>query len=206
MAKSDSSKKWLARQAKDVYVQMAKQSGYRSRAAFKLKEIQDKYTIITTGMRCLELGAAPGSWTELINHWVQDSGQVYAVDLLEMAPVDGVIFLQADIESDQFWHWCQAHQGEGFDVVLSDMAPNTTGHQMTDQLRSARLVEMVIEVASESLKDGGKILVKVFHGSEFNDILKQLRLAFKKVKVIKPDASRQASGEVYLLGIDKKPR
>lgn len=205
MAKSESSKKWLARQQKDLYVQKAKQCGYRSRAAFKLKEIQEKHQIIRRGMRCLELGSAPGSWSELLADWVGSSGKVFAVDLLEMAAIANVEFIQADIEDDVFWQWCEKHQEAGYDIVLSDMAPNTTGHQMTDQLRSARLVELVIEVAKTTLKVGGKILVKVFHGSEFNDILKQLRLTFKKVKVIKPDASRQASGEVYVLGLDKKP-
>jgi len=204
MSRSESSRRWLARQKKDAYVQKAKASGYRSRAAFKLIEIQEKHQLIKPGMRCLELGSAPGSWTELLATWVHSSGKIFAVDVLDMAPIPGVVFQQADIESEAFWQWCQQHSVQGFDVVLSDMAPNMTGHQATDQLRSARLVEQVVDIAGHFLIEGGSILIKVFHGSEFNHLLKELRLAFKKVKVIKPDASRQASGEVYLLGLDKR--
>lgn len=202
---SQSSRKWLERQKKDVYVQKAKDAGYRSRAAFKLIEIQEKYKIIGSGMRVLELGSAPGSWTELLAQWVNFKGAVFAVDLLDMAPIDDVRFYQCDIETEEFLDWCNQHKSDGFDVIVSDMAPNMSGHQMTDQLRSGRLVELVIETAESYLKIGGSVLVKVFHGSEFNQILKELRLTYKQVKVIKPEASRRASGEVYLLATGKKP-
>ena len=203
-SQSQSSRKWLERQKKDVYVQKAKQAGYRSRAAFKLIEIQEKHRVINPGMRVLELGSAPGSWTELMVQWVKSKGAVFAVDLLDMAPINGVEFCQCDIETEEFLNWCNQHKADGFDMIVSDMAPNMSGHQMTDQLRSARLVEWVLETADSNLKAGGSVLVKVFHGSEFNQILKELRLAFKQVKVIKPEASRRASGEVYLLAVGKK--
>ena len=204
MSTSSSSRKWLARQKKDPYVKKAKAEGYRSRAAFKLIEIQEKYQIIKPGMRLLELGCAPGSWTELLAQWVGQQGRVHAIDLLDMPPIDNVDYRQGDIESDETWGWCENIAAGGLDMILSDMAPNMCGHQRTDQLRSERLVDMAYEISRNFLSEGGGFLVKTFHGSGFNTILKELRLSFKQVKVIKPDASRQASGEIYLLAIGKK--
>lgn len=198
-----SSRRWLERQKKDRYVQKAKLDGYRSRAAYKLIEIQKKHAICHPGMSILELGSAPGSWTQLLAKWQEKKGQIYAVDLLEMSPIEGVEFIQEDIESDKFLQWCESVSGRGFNMILSDMAPNMCGHQRTDQLRSERLIETVYDISKKYLKKGGHFLVKAFHGEGFNILLKELRLTFKQVKVIKPDASRQASGEVYILGIQK---
>ena len=206
MALSRSSKKWLNRQNKDPYVRDAKAQGYRSRAAFKLIEIQKKHQIVRPSMRILELGAAPGSWTELLADWVGRNGRVFAIDLLEMAPIDGVDSRQDDIESDASFKWYEQIAADGIDIVLSDMAPNMCGHQRTDQLRSSHLVEMAFEISQDYLSDGGCFLTKAFNGVGFNEMLKALRSTFKHVKVIKPDASRRESGEIYLLGIDKKPR
>ena len=206
MSSTSSSKHWLERQKKDPYVRQAKALGMRSRAAFKLLEIQKKHQMITSGMRVLELGSAPGSWTELMAEWVGKSGKVYAIDLLDMAPIPRVEFRQDDIESDASFTWYQAIAAEGLNFIVSDMAPNMCGHQRTDQLRSAHLVEMVTEIARKYLNESGGLLIKAFHGSGFNEILKELRLAFKQVKVLKPDASRKASGEVYLLATYKKPQ
>lgn len=204
MSTSSSSRKWLARQKKDPYVKKAKAEGYRSRAAFKLIEIQDKYQIIKPGMRLLELGCAPGSWTELLAEWVGQKGLVHAIDLLDMPPIDNVDYRQGDIESDETWRWCEKVAAGGLDMILSDMAPNMCGHQRTDQLRSERLVDMAYEISRNFLGQGGGFLVKTFHSAGFNTILKELRLSFKQVKVIKPDASRKASGEIYLLAMGKK--
>jgi len=204
MSTSKSSRDWLARQKKDPYVIKARQEGYRSRAAYKLIEIQERFHLVQKGMRVLELGAAPGSWTQLLAQWVGAPGEVFAVDILEMAEIPGVAFCQLDIESDAFTAWCAEIAEPGLDLVISDMAPNMSGNQVTDQLCSARLVELVIETASLYLKTGGNFLAKAFHGSEFNHLMKELRLCFKQVKVIKPDASRKASGEVYLLALSKK--
>lgn len=206
MTLSRSSKKWLNRQNKDPYVRDAKALGYRSRAAFKLIEIQEKYQIVKSEMHILELGAAPGSWTELLAEWVGKNGQVFAVDLLEMAPIDGVTIRQDDIESEASFSWYDEISHNGIDLVVSDMAPNMCGHQRTDQLRSSRLVELAFEISQNYLSEGGYFLAKSFNGVGFNEMLKALRSTFKRVKVIKPDASRRESGEIYLLGIDKKPQ
>lgn len=203
MSTTNSSRRWLERQKKDPYVLQARREGYRSRAAYKLLQIQEKYTLLQPGMRVLELGSAPGSWTQLIREWVGQQGKVFAVDLLEMAPIDGVDFMQEDIESDVFLRWCDAQGSKGFDMIVSDMAPNMCGHQSTDRLRCERLVDVVYEICENYLAQEGCFLVKAFHGGGFNDLLKELRLTFKQVKVVKPEASRKASGEVYLLGIHK---
>lgn len=203
MSATNSSRRWLERQKKDPYVQQAKLEGYRSRAAYKLLQIQEKNGIFQPDMKVLELGSAPGSWTQLIAKWVGKNGKVYAVDLLEMSPIEGVEFIQEDIETEVFWQWCEGISDRGFDMIVSDMAPNMCGHQRTDQLRSERLVETVYEITKNYLAQGGHFLVKAFHGGGFNVLLKELRLTFKQVKVIKPDASRRASGEVYVLGIQK---
>ena len=205
MSLSKSSRKWLDRQKKDPFVQQAKKAGYRSRAAFKLIEIQDKYQIIRPGMRILELGCAPGSWTELIAEWVGAEGQVYAIDLLETAPIGNVEIRQGDMGSEESDRWYHMIAADGLDLVLSDIAPNMCGHRRTDQLRSAHLVEVAVDICKNYLQDHGSLLVKAFHGSGFNDILKTLRSTYKHVKVIKPDASRQESGEIYLLCLDKTP-
>ena len=203
MNATNSSRRWLERQKKDPYVQQAKLEGYRSRAAYKLLQIQEKYRIFQPGVKVLELGSAPGSWTQLIAKWVGRNGKVYAVDLLEMSPIEGVEFIQEDIETEVFWQWCESISDRGFDMIVSDMAPNMCGHQRTDQLRSERLVETVYEITKNYLAQGGHFLVKAFHGGGFNVLLKELRLTFKQVRVIKPGASRQSSGEVYVLGIQK---
>lgn len=204
MSTSKSSKDWLARQKKDPYVIKARQEGYRSRAAYKLIEIQERFHLVKKNMCVLELGAAPGSWTQLLADWVAPSGRVFAVDILSMDTIPGVEFCQLDIESEAFISWCESVIAPSLDLVLSDMAPNMSGNQVTDQLCSARLVELVIDTARRHLKKGGSFLAKAFHGSEFNQLIKELRLSFKQVKVIKPDASRRASGEVYLLALDRK--
>ncbi len=205
MSLSKSSKKWLDRQKKDPFVRQAKEAGYRSRAAFKLIEIQEKYQIIQPGMRVLELGCAPGSWTELIAEWTGAEGQVYAIDLLETAPIGNVEIRQGNMESKESDQWYHSIAADGLDLVLSDIAPNMCGHQRTDQLRSAHLVEVAIDISRNYLQDHGSLLVKAFHGSGFNDILKTLRSTYKHVKVVKPDASRRESGEIYMLCLDKMP-
>ncbi len=201
-----SSKKWLQRQRKDIFVKQAKKEGIRSRAVFKLREIQEKYKLITPAMKILELGAAPGSWTEEIKKYVSDKGHIYAVDRLAMDPIDSVTIHQCDIESEEFNIWLEKTVAmQGLDIVLSDMAPNMCGHQQTDQLRATRLCELALDVSCKCLKNNGCLVMKAFQGIGFNELLKQLRAVFQKVNAFKPKASERSATEIYLIaqGFDR---
>ncbi|MEC8977421.1 MAG: RlmE family RNA methyltransferase [Pseudomonadota bacterium] len=197
---SDSSKKWLARQKKDPYVKLSHKEGVRSRAVYKLREIQDKHRVISKGMRIMELGAAPGSWTMEIASWVGKSGEIFAVDRLPMAEIKDVKIVCVDIETEEFKKWLEKTIApDGVDVVVSDMAPDMCGHKQTDQLRSTGLCESVSDIAQASLRNGGSLLMKAFHGIGFDELVKQLRKKFKVVKLVKPDASRRSATEMYIL-------
>ncbi len=195
-----SSKKWLQRQRKDAYVKQAKKEGIRSRAVYKLREIQEKYTLIKPSMQILELGAAPGSWTEEIAKYTNNNGRIYAVDRLAMQPIPGASIEQFDIESEEFEQWLEKTVAKhGLDIVLSDMAPNMCGHQQTDQLRATGLCELVVNIASKCLKQDGSLVMKTFQGVGFNGLLQQLRSMFVKVNAFKPKASQRSATEVYLI-------
>jgi 23S rRNA (uridine2552-2'-O)-methyltransferase len=197
-----SSKLWLERQLNDPYVAQAKREGYRSRAAFKLVEIDDKYRLLKPGMTVVDLGAAPGGWSQVAAKRVGSAsgkGRVIAIDLLEMPEIPGVQFAQLDFHADDAPEKLTAMLGGRADIVLSDMAANTTGHRKTDQLRIVGLVEIAAAFASEVLNPGGAFLAKVFQSGADADLLAQLKRDFATVRHVKPAASRQDSSERYVL-------
>ncbi|MDD1536230.1 MULTISPECIES: RlmE family RNA methyltransferase [unclassified Bradyrhizobium] len=197
-----SSKLWLERQLNDPYVAKAKAAGYRSRAAFKLLEIDDKYRLLKPGMAVVDLGAAPGGWSQIAAKRVgstEGKGKVVAIDLLEMPEIPGVDFAQLDFMDNDAPEKLTAMLGGGADVVMSDMAANTTGHRKTDQLRIVGLVETAAAFACDVLKPGGAFLAKTFQSGADADLLAQLKRDFASVRHVKPAASRQDSSERYVL-------
>jgi 23S rRNA (uridine2552-2'-O)-methyltransferase len=197
-----SSKLWLERQLNDPYVAKAKAAGYRSRAAFKLLEIDDKYRLLKPGMAVVDLGAAPGGWSQIAAKRVgsvDGKGKVVAIDLLDMPEIPGVAFAQLDFMADDAPDRLTAMLGGGADVVMSDMAANTTGHRKTDQLRIVGLVETAAAFACDVLKPGGTFLAKTFQSGADAELLAQLKRDFATVRHVKPAASRQDSSERYVL-------
>ncbi|WP_024509841.1 RlmE family RNA methyltransferase [Bradyrhizobium sp. ARR65] len=196
-----SSKLWLERQLNDPYVAQAKREGFRSRAAYKLIEIDDKFHVLKPGMTVVDLGAAPGGWSQVAAKRVgaPAKGKVIAIDLLEMGEIPGVDFAQLDFLDESAPEKLLAMLGGRADVVMSDMAANTTGHRKTDQLRIVGLVEAAALFASEVLKPGGAFLAKVFQSGADAELLAQLKRDFSSVKHVKPAASRQDSSERYVL-------
>jgi len=185
----------------DVYVKRSQQDGYRSRASYKLIEINDKDKLLKPGMKVLDLGAAPGGWSQIAGRLIGDRGTVVASDILEMAPLPGVTFVQGDFtEDDVYQEILKAIGDEHADLVISDMAPNMSGNSAIDQPQSMYLVELALDMASQVLRPGGNYLVKVFQGEGFDEYLKTMRGMFTSVVTRKPDASRTRSREVYLLG------
>ena len=200
MKRSKSSRQWLERHFSDDYVKRAQREGYRSRAVFKLMEIQDKDHLIRSGMRVVDLGAAPGGWSQLAKRLVGEKGQVFALDILPMDPIPGVHFIQGDFrEPAPLEALRQNLAGERVDLVISDMAPNVTGIASVDQPRAMYLCELALDFAREVLRPGGGLLVKVFQGEGFDQYLQELRSAFGKVVSRKPKASRSKSREIYLV-------
>ena len=200
-SRSSSSRRWLERQLNDPYVARAKREGYRSRAAFKLAEIDDKTRFLKKGARVVDLGAAPGGWSQVAAKRIAapSQGRVVAIDILPMEPVDGVHFVQLDFLNDMAPETLKAMLGGEADVVLSDMAANATGHARTDHLKIMALVETAVEFAREVLKPGGAFLAKVLQGGTEASLLAVLKRDFRQVKHIKPAASRADSAELYLL-------
>lgn len=197
-----SSKLWLERQLNDPYVAKAKAAGYRSRAAFKLLEIDDKFRLLKSGMAVVDLGAAPGGWSQIAAKRVgsvEGKGKVVAIDLLEMPEIPGVDFAQLDFMDNDAPSRLTAMLGGGADIVMSDMAANTTGHRKTDQLRIVGLVETAAAFACDVLKPGGAFLAKTFQSGADADLLAQLKRDFATVRHVKPAASRQDSSERYVL-------
>jgi len=200
MKKSHSSKQWLRRHVNDPYVQRSKREGYRSRSAYKLTEIDERDRILKAGLTVVDLGAAPGGWSQVAAKRVGAAGKVIAIDLLEMEPVPGVEFVRGDFTTRKgLEEVARRLEGRGADVVLSDMAPNMSGIAMSDQARSMELAEAARDFALLHLKRHGMLLVKIFQGAGYDDYLKSLRGAFEKVVVRKPAASRDESAEQYLL-------
>jgi 23S rRNA (uridine2552-2'-O)-methyltransferase len=194
-----SSQQWLERQLNDPYVAKAKREGYRSRAAFKLAEIDEKYKLLKPGQAVLDLGAAPGGWSQVAVTKVGDKGQVIAIDLLEIDPIPGVTFAQMDFLAEDAPDRLKAMTGGPVDLVLSDMAANTTGHKKTDHLRIIHLVELAADFARQVLKPGGAFLAKVFQGGTEGELLAQLKRDYQTVRHVKPQASRADSAELYVL-------
>ena len=200
MVSSKSSKKWLEERARDKYVKKSKQAGFRSRASFKLLEIQEKDRFIQPGMIVVDLGSAPGGWSQAAKILVGDKGSVLATDILPMAPISGVKFIQGDFTEDAvFEDLIERVGGESVDLVISDMAPNITGIRAIDQPGSMHLAELALDFARSILREGAYFLVKVFEGEGIGEFKQVLASEFEKVKVRKPKASRSRSREVYFL-------
>ena len=205
MGKSKSSRRWLAEHFDDQYVKMAQQQGLRARAAFKLMELDEKYQLLRKGMRVVDLGSAPGSWTQVVQRVLGDSGQIIALDILPMDPLENVTFIQGDFTEDEPLQALEELlNGVQLDLVLSDMAPNMSGVGAVDQPRAMYLAELALDFAEQWLAPGGSFVVKVFHGEGFDNYVKETRSIFEKVQVRKPSASRPRSREVYVLGHRRK--
>ncbi len=201
MARSKTSKAWLQEHVNDHYVHMAQKDGLRSRAAYKLLEINEKDKLIKPGMWVADLGAAPGSWSQVTAGLVGPSGRVFALDILPMDPLPGVEFVQGDFrEESVLADYLQRLEGRQVDLVICDIAPNISGNAVTDQARSFYLCELALDFALHHLKPGGNFLAKVFQGSGYNEYMQALRDGFTTVQSRKPKASRDRSSEIYLLG------
>ena len=202
---SNSSKRWLDEHFSDAYVKQAQKEGYRSRAAYKLLEINARDKLIKPGMRVVDLGAAPGGWSMVARDLVGEKGRVVALDLLKMDPMAGVEFIQGDFTEQVVLDQLLALLGQhSVDLVISDMAPNMSGMKQVDQPRAMYLNELALECVQQILKPGGNFLAKLFQGAGVEDFAKAARPHFKQVKWRKPDASRARSREVYLLGLGFK--
>ncbi|MDR9454170.1 MAG: 23S rRNA (uridine(2552)-2'-O)-methyltransferase RlmE [Spiribacter sp.] len=200
MPRSRGSQRWLKEHFNDPYVREAQRRGLRSRAVFKLEEIDERDQLLSRGQCVVDLGAAPGGWSAYAASKVGPSGRVVAIDLLEMPPVPNVTFVQADFSRDEGLAQLDAAlAGSGVDLVMSDMAPNLSGQKAVDQPRSMFLAELALDFCQERLNPGGGLLVKVFQGQGFDELLKAMRERFAKVQSRKPEASRNRSREVYLL-------
>ncbi|MDO3387209.1 23S rRNA (uridine(2552)-2'-O)-methyltransferase RlmE [Gilvimarinus sp. SDUM040013] len=200
MARSKSSKRWLEEHFSDQYVKQSQKDGYRSRASYKLVELDKKDKLFRPGMTVVDLGAAPGGWSQVAANRVGDHGKVLASDILMMDSIAGVEFIQGDFtENEVFDTLMAAIDGSPVDLVISDMAPNMSGVGAVDQPKAMYLVELALDMASQILKPGGNFVAKVFQGEGFEPWLAEVRSAFGKVVTRKPDASRARSREVYIV-------
>jgi 23S rRNA (uridine2552-2'-O)-methyltransferase len=205
MARTKTSKAWMHEHVTDVYVRRAKQDGYRSRSAYKLLEILEKDKLVRPGMTVVDLGAAPGGWSQVLAPLVGAKGQVIALDILEMAPLRGVVLIRGDFSDESTLKLLEEQMGDrSIDLVVSDMAPNISGVGLVDQARSIHLADLALEFARDRLKPGGDLLVKVFQGAGLDEFRKQLTDRFASVAVRKPKASRDRSSEFYLLARGKR--
>ncbi len=198
-----SSREWLTRQLNDPYVHAAKTSGYRSRAAFKLIELNEKYRFLKKGAAVLDLGAAPGGWSQVA---AEKGATVVAADILEMEPLPGVTIFHADLTDNETPDILKEALGGPADVVLSDMAAATTGHRQTDHLRTMALAEIALEMAEDTLRPGGIFIVKFFQGGATGELLVRIKKSFEAVKHVKPPASRADSVELYLVAVGFKKK
>ncbi len=205
MARSKSSHRWLKEHFDDEYVKRAQREGYRSRAVYKLDEIQHKDRIIKPGMAIVDLGAAPGGWSQYAAGLVGRKGRVVAMDILPMEPLPGVTFMQGDFREDEVLdELLKALEGRETDLVISDIAPNISGMGAVDQPRAMYLAELAVDFAGQVLRPEGDLLMKVFQGEGFDALLKDLRSRYRKVVMRKPRASRPRSREVYALARGRK--
>lgn len=203
--RSKSSGRWLEEHFSDPYVRRAQGEGLRSRAAFKLEEIDQRDHLLRPGVTVLDLGAAPGGWSEFAAKKLHGRGRVLATDILEMEPLPGVEFVQGDFTQDEVLARIRERLGaDPIDLVLSDMAPNMSGVDDVDQARAMHLAELALDLATHVLRPGGDLLVKVFQGAGYEEFVKAARAAFETVAVRKPKASRSRSNEVYLLARKRK--
>ena len=195
-----SSGSWRERQERDPYVQRARKEGWRSRAVFKLEQIDQKERLLKPGMVCVDLGSAPGGWSQYLTQKLDGRARIIATDILQMDALPDVEFIEGDFREDEiFQKLLMAVGEEGADLVISDMAPNITGTKVVDQPRSMYLVELALDMARQVLKPGGSLVCKVFQGEGFDQFVRDARNSFERVRVIKPKASRSGSREVYLV-------
>jgi 23S rRNA (uridine2552-2'-O)-methyltransferase len=208
-------KTWLNDHVNDTYVKLAQKEGYRARAAYKLKEIDEQLSLIKPGNVVVDLGCAPGAWCQYLRRRMSPTGAasgtlngtIIGLDILPMEPVEDVTFIQGDFrEEDVLVQLEAALQGRIVDVVVSDMAPNLTGIESTDATRIAHLIELAVDFAQKHLKDDGALVVKLFHGSGYSDLVNLFKSTFRVVKPIKPKASRDKSSETFLVGMGVKNR
>jgi len=203
MTKGSSSKRWLQRQEADEYVKRARAEGWRSRAVYKLLEIQERDRLLRPGARVIDLGAAPGAWSQLAAGIVGPSGMVVAVDLLPIDAISGVEVIHGDFRDEQVYETVLNEVGERtLDLVMSDMAPNITGTRSVDQPRAMYLAELAADLAGRTLKPGGAFVAKLFHGEGFDEFVRTIRQSYATVKVRKPKASRPRSRETYLVATE----
>ena len=201
MKRSKSSSSWMREHVNDIYVKSAKRQGFRSRAAFKLLEIDERDQLLSPGMTVVDLGAAPGGWSQVAAEKVGARGKVIALDILQMQPIDGVDFICGDLREDAVLMELRTKiHGKAADLVICDISPNISGVSSHDQARAMELAQLALEFSAQVLKPQGGLLVKVFHGEGFEDFLKAMRSRFKQVNSRKPKASRARSSEIYLLG------
>ncbi len=206
MKPSRTSKAWMQEHLNDPYVKLAQKEGYRARAAYKLMEIDDKDKLIKPGMTVVDLGSAPGSWSQVAVQRLKGQGKVIALDILDMQPIAGVTFIQGDFREESVLRVLEEKiNNTQVDLVIADMAPNISGVKDVDQAGAAYLTELALDFSKDWLKPGGNFLVKVFIGAGFEEILQNMRQMFDKVVTRKPKASRDRSSEVYLLGLGRKP-
>lgn len=210
---------WLHDHVNDPYVKMAQRDGYRARAAYKLKEIDESLKLIRPGAFVVDLGSAPGAWSQYVRNRLAPrtatgggaatgelDGRIVALDILPMEPVEGVVFLQGDFrEAEVLERLSAALDGQMADVVISDMAPNLSGVESADAARISHLVELAVEFAQAHMRPEGVLVAKVFHGSGYDQLVKRFKDSFRTVKPIKPKASRDRSSETFLVGIGLKP-
>ena len=199
-----SSQRWLARQQRDPYVKRAQGAGFRSRAAYKLLEIDDRLGLLQPGAKVLDLGAAPGGWSQVAADRVGDSGQVVAVDLQPIDPISSVDIVEGDILSDETLDAVRKLAGTGFDLIVSDMAPKISGIKVADQAAAIGLAEMALWLCTELLTAQGALIVKLFQGAGSEEWLREIRAEFVQVRIIKPKASRPESREVYVVAMRRK--
>jgi 23S rRNA (uridine2552-2'-O)-methyltransferase len=204
MKRTRTSKGWMQEHVNDEYVKRAQRDGYRARAAYKLIEIDDKDHLIKPGMTIVDLGSTPGSWSQVAVQRLKGQGKIIALDILEMQGIGGVDFIQGDFREQAVLEQLE-HKLDGklVDLVIADMAPNISGISSVDQANAAYLTELALEFSLKWLKPGGNFLVKVFVGSGFDEIVRNMRQGFEKVATRKPKASRDRSSEVYLLGLKR---
>jgi 23S rRNA (uridine2552-2'-O)-methyltransferase len=200
VARSKSSSRWLQEHVNDPYVKQAQKEGYRSRSSYKLLELNERDRLIRPGMRVLDLGSAPGGWSQVAAALVGSKGRVLATDILPMDPLKNVDFIQGDFREDSVLEAILGHlDGAQIDLIISDIAPNISGISSADQAASIYLLELALDMARRVLKPGGNFVAKLFQGAGSDDYLKELRGAFEKVAIRKPDASRPRSREVYVV-------
>jgi len=200
MSKNKSSKRWLQTQNKDLYVKKARKLDFRSRAIYKLQEIDEKDQLIKPNYCVVDLGSSPGSWSQYLSGIIDSSGRIIAIDILPMNPIEQVLFISGDFTDEIIQKQCLKEVGEyGADLVISDMAPNLTGIRVTDQSRNMAIAELVYDFSTQILKPGGDLLVKLFEGDGTYEYRQLLKERFTKVLVRKPKASRDQSREFYVL-------